>query len=267
MSVTPMETSRVFDVAAADFQQKVLDASKAAPVVVDFWAGWCAPCRMLGPVLEREISQASGAVSLAKLDVDANPELAGSFNIRGIPAVKAFKDGQVVAEFEGARDAAFVRRWLQSLAPSETARQLEAATTAEQLRALVNDPQVGPAARLKLAPLLIASGNAAEALELLYGESYSDREGDRAAALMERARFILAAPTGNVELDGRWQQAAAHAAREEWAPALEGLLSIVRASRKYRDDGARKAMVSIFEELGHEHPLTREWRRQLMLSI
>src|SRR5262249_23114756 len=106
------------DVTEATFQTDVMERSRTVPVVVDFWAAWCAPCRILGPVLEREVARRDGAVELAKLDVDANPTLANSYGIRGIPAVKAFRDGRVVAEFVGAQPATEVSRFLDSLAPS-----------------------------------------------------------------------------------------------------------------------------------------------------
>ena len=107
------------DVTESTFQTAVLDRSDSLPVVVDFWAVWCAPCRQLGPVLEREASKRSGKLELVKLDVDANPNLSRSYGIQGIPAVKAFRNGRVVAEFVGAQPAPAVERFLDSLLPSE----------------------------------------------------------------------------------------------------------------------------------------------------
>src|SRR5215471_3312554 len=99
------------------FEKEVLARSVEKPVVVDFWAAWCGPCRVLGPLLEREVEALGGRVELAKIDTDANPNLSVEFGIQGIPAVKAFRDGRVVAEFVGARPATFVRAWLESLVP------------------------------------------------------------------------------------------------------------------------------------------------------
>src|SRR5918996_5460168 len=107
------------DVSEADFQTRVLERSHEVPVVVDFWAEWCGPCRVLGPVLERAVADRSGAVELAKLDVDSNQRLAAAYGIQGIPAVKAFRDGAVVDEFVGAQAPPAVERFLDALIPSE----------------------------------------------------------------------------------------------------------------------------------------------------
>src|ERR1700716_4758344 len=150
------------DVTESNFQAAVLDRSQSLPVVVDFWAEWCAPCRQLGPVLEREASKRSGRLELVKLDVDANPTLSRAYGIQGIPAVKAFHKGRVVAEFVGAQPAAAVARFLDSLLPSE-AELLAGKGDEDSLRlALQREPGHAGAA-VQLARILHARGQNEEA--------------------------------------------------------------------------------------------------------
>ncbi len=128
---------RLMDVTTETFEQEVVERSRELPVVVDFWAEWCAPCRALGPVLEERIAARGGAVELVKIDVDANQELASRFAVSGIPAVKAFRDGRVVSEFTGARSATMVEAFLDELlAPPR------ADTLLEELRETGELPEV-----------------------------------------------------------------------------------------------------------------------------
>jgi thioredoxin len=132
------------DVTAESFERDVVERSHELPVVVDFWAAWCGPCRMLGPVLEREAETREGEFELAKIDVDANPELALRYQVQGIPAVKAFRDGQLVSEFVGAQPPAAVARFLDQLTGPTAAERVVAELTAsgelpEVVRALGRD--------------------------------------------------------------------------------------------------------------------------------
>jgi len=126
----------IADVSEVDFEARVIARSRELPVVVDFWAEWCGPCRTLGPALESAVSDRGGAVELAKVDVDSNQQLAARYGIRGIPAVKAFRDGEVVEEFVGARPRAGVEQFLDLLVPSE-AEQLVAASEDPERRDLI----------------------------------------------------------------------------------------------------------------------------------
>jgi putative thioredoxin len=253
----------VYDVSERDFMERVVERSREVPVVVDFWAEWCGPCRTLGPALEAAIEKRQGEVELAKLDTDANQSLAASFEIRGIPAVKAFKDGKVVAEFTGAIPPAQIEQFLDQIVPSQ-ADKLAAADDEESLRkALEIDPRNAAAAR-KLGRLLLDRDDTDEALELL------DRfPGDfEAEGLAARARLL--AQIGEDRTDGAGTLSRAFEAwdRDDLEEALEGLQSVVsETDDPDRRDMLRRVMVAIFTELGADHPLAREHRRRLAAAL
>ena len=185
------------DVTEQTFETDVLDRSAEVPVVVDFWAEWCEPCRMLGPVLEQAVAERAGQIVLAKVDVDANPELAGRYGIRGIPAVKAFRNGGVVAEFVGVRSPQGVVAFLDELSGPSVAERL-----IDELSESGEFPEIlGP----------IAEGDYERALEWLLGQAAQAEPDQR-----ERIREI---------------------------------------------------MVSIFDELGHEDPLSTRYRRRLATAL
>jgi len=169
-----MERTHVIEVGEADFEDRVVQASRTTPVVVDFWAGWCRPCLVLSPLLEGLAAEFAGRFVLAKVDVDANEGLAARFGVRGIPSVKGFRDGQVVAEFVGAQPEELVRRFLDRVVPSEadervtTARETGSAEDAEAAyrEALALDPS-NAGAVAGLARLLLDRGEVEEARSLL----------------------------------------------------------------------------------------------------
>jgi putative thioredoxin len=267
-------TSYVIDASERDFAATVIERSRTVPVVVDFWAAWCGPCRVLGPVLERLAGEASGAWVLAKVDVDQNQRLAGQFGVQGIPAVKAFRDGAVVDQFEGALPESRVRAWLGKLVPSPVEQLADEAVQLETVdpaaarrlyeRALAADAghsrsQLGLGRVLALQ----ADGQAADVLRRV---ALGTPEYATAQALLDLLPLLAAADDTNLngdQLAAQWA-AAAHAARaHDWQAALDHLLALVGRERTWHDGAARRAMLAIFALLGDSNTLVPRYRQRL----
>lgn len=285
----------VFAATASSFEASVLERSHEVPVLVDFWAPWCGPCRVLTPILEKCVAAQAGKVLLAKVNTDEQQDLAARFRISGIPAVKAFHKGQVVSEFVGARDGRFVDSFISRLLPKPGEREVSEASSqlamgvpqeaAQSLRQLLDgglDGSVKSRAQVLLAESLLLSGHAslAEVGELLRAVDPRSVESDRGEELQAVVDFLLAADedggfalaterlTQN-ERDSaaRFIVAAAQARQADFAAALENLLAIVARDRKFRDDGARKAMAALFQLLGPNSELSHDFRRRLQVVV
>ncbi|HZA39559.1 MAG TPA: tetratricopeptide repeat protein [Actinomycetota bacterium] len=243
------------DVSEATFQNEVIDRSFEAPVVIDFWAAWCGPCRALGPILERLADEADGEWVLAKVDVDQNPGLAQAFGVQGIPAVHAVKDGRPVANFTGALPEQQVRAWLRQLGPTEA------------------DGLVGEARAAE------ASGDLDEAAELLrralaIEPAHDEARGDLAFVELKlrTGEHDEAELMRRLEADPSDVEAASGLAdltlsRGEIKPAFDLLLGVVQSTSGDERDRARVHLLSLFNVLPPDHPDVVAARRSLSLAL
>jgi putative thioredoxin len=274
----------IFDVGDADFKREVLERSKERPVVVDFWAPWCGPCRMLAPILERLIQERKGDVLLAKVNVDEAPGAADLYGISTIPAVHAFRDGQPVNGFIGVYPEAQIRRFLDGLIPTEADRLVSQAAEKEATdpaaaeglyrQALERDARHA-GALLGLARVLLAQGKEDEARETLRRVPPGEQKGDveRLEALLwlrdsarpfgdeATARQRLAAEPGSARL--RYELGCVLAAAGKYEEALAQLLSAAEADRELGRAAVREAMVKVFFAVGARSDLADEYRAKL----
>jgi putative thioredoxin len=242
----------VLDVGELDFEREVIERSRTVPVVVDFWAEWCGPCRQLGPLLEQAAAEREGEVVLAKLDTDANQALAQAFGIQGIPAVKAFKDARVVDEFVGAQGREAVQRFFDGLLPSEVDTLVGSGGEEELRRALELHPGRADAA-LALARILLERGEDEAALELL-----DPVEGSLAADGLA-ARLRLRA-------EGLFSEAFAAFDRGDLERGVELLLETLPSAREHADE-IRRVILGELDTLDPQSPFASATRRSLAAAL
>ena len=273
----------IFEVTADNFSQVVLQGSQQTPVLVDFWADWCQPCRMLMPVLGKLAEEYKGQFILAKVNSDENQALAQQYGVRSLPTVKLFKQGQPVDEFMGALPEGQVREFLDRHIERESDKLLDQAMamlaagdqeTALTLLRKANDMDPGRARlAVPLARLLIDKGDAGEAEALLKALPADERDSADAAALLAQLEFsqqasglpdreTLEQQAEAGDLKARLQLANKLVAEGEYEAAMNHLLTIMQKDRGFEDDIGRKTLLKIFDMLGDD-PLVEQYRRKM----
>ncbi len=269
----------VFDVTEADFKRDVVDASFQRPVVVDFWAPWCGPCRQLGPVLERLVLERNGAVVMAKVNVDECQRIAQYFGIEAIPAVKAFRDGQLVLEFDGVLPEAQLRTFLDQLGAPAVEAAVESTDPndlEQKFRKQIEADKENHKARVALAKLLLEQNKTKEILEILEpipveGETAVEAAGIKAKLeLSELAQGLGDEAALRQRLSADAKNAQTHyelgcvlAAAGKFPGALEELYAAADLDFKLANGKVREAMVKVFYALGTDHELANEYRSKL----
>ena len=274
-------TEHALDVGLADFQQHVLDESKHRPVLVDFWAPWCGPCKSLKPVLEKLAAEYGGKFLLAKVNSDDNQELATRYGVRGIPSVKAFVDGEPVDEFSGALPESEVRAFLDRLVPgpaeelrAQAAELRLAGDMSGALQTLADASRIDPAhigVRLDAAEIMLDLNEADETRRLIAG--VADDADPRVPQLKARLQFMGAAGEDEAalaarvaanenDLEARLKWAQLLVAAGQYEAGMDQLLEIVRRDRSFGDDIGRKTLLSVFDLLGGGE-LSSRYRRML----
>ena len=274
-------TEHSLDVGLADFQQAVLEESRRRPVLVDFWAPWCGPCKSLKPVLEKLAAEYGGKFLLAKINSDDNQELAARYGVRGIPSVKAFIDGGPVDEFSGALPESEVRAFLDRLVPGpadelrvEAAELSLAGDVSAALQKLADASKIDPShvgVRLDAAEIMLDLNEADEARRLIAG--VADDADPRVPQLKARLQFMEAAGEDEAvlaarvaanenDLEARLKLATLLVAAGKYEAGMDQLLEIVRRDRGFGDDIGRKTLLSVFDLLGGGELLSR-YRRML----
>lgn len=270
-----MNSDFIVDVSEADFEEQVLAYSHETPVLVDFWAEWCVPCKVLGPVLEKIAEEGQGTFRLAKVDVDRNPNLARQFRVSGIPNVKAFRDGAVIAELHGAQPEHRVREFVGGIIPSEVDLLLEKGRSLlaqdrlyeaeETFRDVLDQAPDNPGAAFGLTKVLILQGEPTEALQILRNFP-AGKEYSQAQNLLPLAEALTREP---LETDSDDPLAAAYdrslrlVLRGNLEAAMDGLLDVLRQDKRYRSGEPRRLIIGLLELLGEDHPATHNYRSEL----
>lgn len=271
-----MASDYIVDVSEADFEYQVINYSQRVPVIVDFWAEWCIPCRTLGPMLEKLTEEAQGVFRLAKVNVDNNQNLTMRYNVHSIPSVKAFRSGTVFAEFSGVQPEPALREFIRKIAPSRIDLTLEKGSSLlaleqwksaeEAFQQVLDDRPNDSTALLGFAKCQLLQGQPSEAQSILQDFPPS-REFYSAQALIPLTQALLRIGNGNQFSDDPLEAAFNHSLRlflrGNLPASMDGLLDILRQDKNYRDGEVRKALLGVFELLGESNPITRQYRQEL----
>jgi putative thioredoxin len=269
-------SSLIINVNKANFEYEVIEYSMDTPVLVDFWAEWCVPCKTLDPILVDLVTQGDGSFRLARLNVDENPDLTLRFNVTTVPAVKAFREGSIVAEFSGLKPREYIAKFLRLVVPSTADIQLDKGDSMLQNRAwqkasqayqsvLEERPQ-HPRALLGYAKALLAQGQGEEAAKLL--NTFPPSHEYTVAEQLQPLAKALTEPTPQLgeelsSIEATYRRSL-HLIRLGNLPAaIDGLLEVLRQDKHYHDDAARKIVLALFEILGRDNPTTQQYQKEL----
>jgi len=275
-----MASEYIKTVTESDFEYEVIAYSNQIPVIVDFWAEWCRPCKTLTPLLEKYALDAPGTFRLAKVNVDDNPNLALRFGVRSIPNVKAFRDGQVVSEFLGLQPEPRVKEFIRNLAPSqidlllekgksqlESMNWNEASDSFHQFLAKSPNHPVGLLGLIKASLMLGKFSEVRQILDIFPpSPEYAHMEELRPLFTALQAEKTNQGMSDDI-LDAAYSNALRLMMRGNLPAGMDGIIDILRQNKHYREDEARKVLLGLFEVLGDNHPLTQQYRRELAMTL
>jgi putative thioredoxin len=271
-----MATQNIIHVNETNFDYEVIDYSQNIPVIVDFWAVWCVPCKMLDPILQKLTAERAGDFRLAKVNVDENQNLAMRFNVRGIPAVKAFREGHVVAEFSGVKPETKIRQFLEEVIPTPLNLHLEKANSLlevedwveanEAFRQVLDEQPGNSNALLGLAKSLLVQGRSKEARDILNSFPIS-HEFPTAEKLKPLAKALTSYKNNELDNNNPEEATYNHALKliclGNLPAAMDGILEVLRKDKNFRDGEAKQVILGLFEILGPTNPTARQYQAEL----